>query len=182
MSENENKVLVCETCGEEIEEREAFEQKDGTFLCECCHDELYDTCEMCGEETLKEDLQWWGDCQICPACMEEQVPSFDEEENRAETAEALQILKDKYIGKKAKASLHGESIEIEWGEERNYTMTVEIDDDGFIADIDPISCEVMLYETVNSSQFAPYPVSNDDYDDAAAEIDEQILDDGNSDE
>ncbi len=77
MKKTEESPIYCAECGEEIEKDDAKVFND-KFYCELCYDNNVGICDICEKEVLIDDLEWWGDCQICPECMEERCPSFDE--------------------------------------------------------------------------------------------------------
>ena len=165
----------CAECGEPIEDGDEVEIGDGEYVCPGCFDDNYFECEMCGAIQRADDAVQWGDCRICQDCLEEQCPSFDEEENLEETKPAREALRAKYIGKEACEEYRGSTFEIEWGDDPRYTMEITVDDDCLISDIAPISAEMLLWESVNSSEYRPYPIDPDDYEIAAETIDEEVL-------
>lgn len=158
---------ICDCCGEEIneEEEDFYELEDGTILCSSCYENEYDECAMCGEIVRIDDMFPWGDCRICPECMEEQCPSFDQEENEAETTQAYENMKAKYVGRKALEYQKG-TFDFDYESDDPcvlYTLSVTFDDDGVITDISRLSAEMLISEDVKSSETRDYPISDDDY-------------------
>lgn len=154
----------CENCGGLFQEDELTEE-DEKYYCEYCHNELFDECYMCGKMTLRDDLQFWGDVRICPDCMEEQCPSFDENENEEETTEAYEAMLSRYVGRKS-TKFKGQKIDLSTGacdSNTDYRITVTLDDDGFITDVSRLSAEMLLAESERSSEWHPYEIDSDDY-------------------
>ena len=120
----------------------------------------------------------WGDCTICDDCMEEQCPSFDEKENEDETQDAYNSFCEAYIGRIAFNKDPGDIITLEFSCEdgRTYSFTVELDDDCKIQSISRMSCEMMMWESVNSSAYRSYPIEDSDYEDLAVSMIEDELD------
>ena len=166
---------ICSECGEPIDEDDEFEVVDGEYYCSSCFGDNFFECTRCGEIRPIDDATWWGDCQLCPDCMEDECPSFDEEENLEETRPALEAFRAKYLGKRARPGLRGSTFEIEWGEDPTYTMEITVDDSGLISGIAPISAQMLLWESTTSSEFRAYPIDPDDYETAAETIDEDVL-------
>ncbi|MGN1021196.1 MAG: hypothetical protein ACI4O7_12585 [Aristaeellaceae bacterium] len=170
----------CCECEAPIEEddEDAVQLEDGSWVCSCCFDEYYITCEICDAVVPVDDSAWWGDARICAACLEERCPSFDAQENLRETAAAYEAFKTRYLGRRVVEALRGKTGPVRWQlsdeTEIRYEMTVTIDDDCRIADLSPIQAEMLLSEGFTSSDWRPYAVCDDDYDDAAEEI-EQVL-------
>ena len=168
--------LECSNCGELIEEGDEYEElEDGTILCEPCYEELYSECVICGEMKLADDMQPWGDYPICPECLEEICPTFVRAENEKETTEAYESMKKRYIGRKV-SNFEDVSCELEYDLDDpcvKYTMSVDMDEDGIITDISRLSAELLLSEWVNGSNWRPYPIKSDDYEDLVDSIFEE---------
>ena len=92
--------IVCNECFEEAckqcavcdeyfieDSMKTLDDDDGTLVCEYCYENNTEECAMCEGHFLEDDMTFWGDVLICPGCLEEQCPSFDEKENKAETKE-----------------------------------------------------------------------------------------------
>ena len=173
---------ICCKCGEPIDEDDegAVELEDGSWVCSCCFDEHYITCDICGEIVPAGDSAYWGDAQICAACLEERCPSFDEQENLQETAAAYEACRAKYLGRTVAEQYRGQTVTVSWQfsdeTDIDYELTVTVDDECRIADLSPIQAEMLLSEGISSSDRHPYPVCDDDYDYAGDEIDTQLLD------
>ena len=160
------KEKVCAHCGEPLEEDESEQLEDGTLLCSYCYDELYAECEMCGKVVLRDDMLPWGDCSICPECMEEQCPSFDEKENEKETANAYEAMKERYIGRKV-VNYKNQTLQMTYELDDpcvTYSLYVVFDEEGIITELSKLSAEMLLSEWVNGSNWRPYAIRNDDYD------------------
>ena len=97
----EEKPLQCENCFGTIKTGEEYALlEDGTIRCMGCFDHLYPKCEFCGKRVPEDEMEWWGDCRCCLDCYEEFNPSFNQEENEAETNDAYQDMLSRYIGRK----------------------------------------------------------------------------------
>lgn len=155
----------CEKCHDLFEVEEMIEE-DGDYYCENCHDELFSECEICGSMTPNDELQLWGDLQICPECMEERCPTFDAKENEKETTAAYEKMLKKYIGRKS-GNQSGRKIDLEYefGDETpmRYEISVALDEEGRITDVSRLSASMMLSESLQSADWRPYPIDNDDY-------------------
>ncbi len=167
--------IVCKSCAEKccgkcvncegLFPKEELTEEDGEYYCEYCHGELFDECYMCGKIFPAEDMQYWGDVLICPECMEEQCPSFDEEENEKETTEAYEAMLKKYVGRKSTA-YKGKEVDLSTGtsdSNTDYSITVTLDDDGIITDVSRLSAEMLLSESERSSEWRPLAIKPDDY-------------------
>ena len=171
---------ICSKCGEPIDEddEDAVELEDGSWVCSCCFDEYYFTCDICGEIAPVEDSAYWGDARICPDCLAERCPSFDEEENLRETTEAYEACRARYLGRNVAEDFRGQQVTVSWqvsGEtDIDYELTVTVDEEGRIADVSRIQAEILLSEGITSSDRRPYAVDDSDYDAAGDEIEEQL--------
>lgn len=176
---DEDEVITCTQCGEEIDPDEAKEY-DGEIYCERCYDELFGVCDICGKQVMEDELRFWGDCRICPDCMAEECPEFDEEENEKDTQAAYKEMKKRFIGKKVvnlKCGEHGLEYQEDTGEtEINYSIYVTIDEEGVIKDISRLKAEMLLSESLTSSETAPYKINSSDYKWVVEEIFEENLD------
>lgn len=170
---------ICCQCGEPIDE-DAVHLDDGSWVCASCFEDCYFTCDICGEITPVEDSSYWGDAQICAECLEERCPSFDKQENLQETAAAYEACRAKYLGRTVAEKYRGQTVTVSWGysdeTDIDYELTVTVDDECRIADLSPIQAEMLLSEGISNSERRPYPVCDDDYDNAGDEIDTQLLD------
>ena len=171
---------ICCECGEPIDEddEDAVQLEDGSWVCSCCLDEYYITCDICGEIAPVEGSAYWGDAQICADCLAERCPSFDEQENLRETAEAYEAFKARYLGRNVAEDFRGQQVTVSWqvsGEtDIDYELTVTVDDACCIADVSRIQAEILLAEGITSSDRRPYAVDDSDYDDAGDEIEAQL--------
>ena len=171
-----DKELICKECEEPIDEDdEPIELEDGSLICSECFDMYYFTCEMCETVHHVDDMKYWGDCRVCPDCLDEQCPSCDVDDNEEETQDAYDALKNEYLGKKAKEVYRGKTVDFDWntdmdGEyEISYHFQVTIDDNCRISDISRIKAETLLWESTTSSGYSAYPVNDYDYSDIAAD-------------
>ena len=154
----------CENCEGLFQEDELTEE-DGKYYCEYCHNELFGECYMCGRTVPEDDLQFWGDVRICPECMEEQCPSFDEDENEEETTEAYEAMLKRYVGRKS-TKYKGQDVDLSTGtcgSNTDYSLTVTLNDDGIITDVSRLSAETLLAESERSSEWRPCAIDPDDY-------------------
>ena len=181
---------ICAECGEPIEENEEtegedgekgyVELEDGTILCECCYEEMYGTCEMCGAIVPRDELEFWGDCRICAACMEAECPSVDEEKNEDETTPAYEAMRARYIGRKSTAN-RGRILDLTFEIEDSaitYSMTAEFDDDGVLVDVSRLSAEITLSEWERGSSTRAYRICPEDYGWIADDMFESVEFDG----
>ncbi len=178
--------LKCSHCGEPIEEEdESYQLEDGSVICSNCYDDEYSECELCGKITLIDDMTYWGDCRICPDCLEDQCPAFDEEEVKKATAEAYEAFRNRTIGKKTAGLIEGENyLTYEDSSEPaiSYEFFVTVDGDGIITDVTRLSAQMLLSEGATSSEWRPYPIDECDYSDIADEVLEDYLIDSDEDD
>ena len=178
--ELENGEYVCRKCADEsckkCEECEnLFPEYDlidvevhGEYksYCESCHDRLFKGCDICGRSALEDDMVFWGDCKICPDCLEERCPSFDEAENQKETTRAYEAFLKKYVGRKSLVKSNTtEDLECEVGDEApcRYYLSVTLDEKGVITDISRLTAKMLLSESLSSSDWRPYRIDDRDY-------------------
>ncbi len=170
----ETKTLTCTCCGTPIEKSSAYDVS-GKYYCEDCYETETFECESCGERFPIEEQKFWGDMRICSECLEDFVPSFDQDENDEETEEAYESLRDTYIGLKTNDLSYGVH-ELEYIDNDSdpagiyYFISVTIDEHGTVTDISRLRASIALWESVNSSEWAPYPIDPDDYDDRVESI------------
>ena len=159
-------VLRCAICGEELgEDDEKYETEEG-ILCQSCFDDKYTECEICGKVTPRDDLNWWGELQVCTECFEEHVPSFDLSENEEETEEAYQKMLKEYVGKQTTFTKAGEyplECMTEYAGSVYYRSSVSVDERGLITDISRLTAEIEVAESERWSDMRPYPIDDDDY-------------------
>ena len=159
---------VCAICEEPIEEdEEFFTLEDGSVVCESCYENSTEECAMCGGRFHEDDMTFWGDVRICPGCLDAQCPSFDEDKNQSETQEAYDAFCAKYIGKRVVDQEAGTlDFDIEVGDEApiSYSISVTIDEKGIITDISRLTASMMLSESLQNSDWRPYPINCSDYD------------------
>ncbi len=137
-----------------------------TLVCEECYDNETAECAMCEGHFLADDMTYWGDVQICPDCLEEQCPSFDEKEVEEETQKAYDDFCSKYIGKHVMDQEPGEkNLSITAGDEAPvcYEISVIIDEAGTITAISRLTASMLLSEGCTSSDWRPYRIDSDDY-------------------
>lgn len=177
----EDCCFTCALCGETFSVNDAaedFELSDGSRICTYCFAEDYFTCDICGEIAPVENSAYWGDARICPDCLAERCPSFDEEENLREIAEAYEAFKARYLGRTVAEEFRGQQVTVNWqvsdDTDIDYELTVTVDDEGRIADVSRIQAEILLAEGITSSDRRPYAVDDSDYDTAGDEIEEQL--------
>ena len=122
---------------------------------------------MCGEFTFIDDLEYWGDVLICPECMEEQCPDYDEEDNEEEVEAAFQAMLEKYVGRKNWKYGEGEHqleyIDNDGETEKRYSLSIKVDKDCRIVDISRLQATILLSESTTSSNWKPFPVRDYDY-------------------
>ena len=141
----------------DLEEEYLEEYEDGDYA----------RCEICEARVPEDELTWWGDCRICPDCLDERVPSFDEEENEAETTEAYEEMLERVLGLQTKHLRVGENLlTYDAGDEtaQVYSVTVTVDENGVITNVSRMTCEIQLSESTTSSDWRPYPIDGEDYD------------------
>lgn len=160
----EEEFEVCCVCGKQLEEDDKNEVNDKLY-CNDCYDDLVE-CDGCGEYFPSDELTWWGDSRLCPDCLEEECPSFDEEKNEQDTQAVYDEMKETYIGSK---TIYGEkkSLDFSWNAEydetKSYNVSVEIDVEGRISDISRVKCNMMFSEWESGSDWRPCEVDEDDY-------------------
>jgi len=177
-----DEISVCANCGAVLEEDdEQYTLEDGSVVCEDCYDEMFAACDLCGERVPVEELSYWGDCRICEACMEEQNPSFDEEENEEETAEAYEAMRQRWIGKHTEGLRVGENALSYTCSVRetdvSYALAVTVNDEGVITDISRLTAQMLMSEALTSSDWRPYAVDEYDYEDVVEEMLEKYVPD-----
>lgn len=159
----------CELCGKYyIEDNmHILDDEKETLLCEDCYDNETEECAMCQGVFLSDEMTYWGDARICPGCLEDQCPSFDEAKVEADTREAYDAFCDKYIGKRVLDQKPGTiELDITVGDEAPtcYTISVTIDESGSITAISRLTASMMLSEGYTSSDWRPYRIDSSDYD------------------
>ena len=178
---------ICDCCGEIIneEESEFYELEDGRIICETCFDYHFGKCEMCGKITEQDDLTFWGDIRICSDCLEDECPSFDEEEQEEETREAYEAMLKRYVGRPVTLP-DGEnylSYSLEDPDQPvtyDFTVTVE---NGHIKDISRLTATLLLSESYTSHEDRPYPIDPFDYESIAEDmLDEHVLEEDEEEE
>ncbi len=167
LEEDEGELVgYCSECDEPIYEGDEYHQTDnGQLLCESCYNDMFAECEMCGNVVSDDELVFLGDIRICPDCLEEQCPSFDEKQNKEETTEAYEAMLKRYIGRKS-ISFKGKTVDLSTGTSDSnvdYSLSVTVDENGIITDISRLSAEMLLSEGVKSSNWRPYAIDSDDY-------------------
>lgn len=171
--------LKCAECGEIItEEGERYTLEDGTVICEECFDASYGKCDFCDRIVPEDELIGYGDCRVCRDCLEEECPSFDEKENEEETTEAYETMCRKYIGKRTMGLRPGEDQLDQTGDSGvYYSLTVTVNDAGVITELSRLTAQMLLSESVRSSNWAPYRIDEDDYMTIAEEmLDRYVMD------
>ncbi|MBR7092295.1 MAG: hypothetical protein IKI50_03815 [Clostridia bacterium] len=171
--------LFCSMCEEEItEDTGCNELDDGTVVCDDCYDCL-STCDGCGALVDQDDLTNWGDCRLCPDCMEDKYPHYDEETESQALKEVYEQTRECYIGRKTnglKPGSHTLSYDVSTDEtDYTYSLTIAIDENGTIADISRLTGSVLLSESITSSVWKQCSVYEDDYKDIVASILEDVL-------
>jgi len=159
--------LKCSQCGAPLEEDEAdYRLEDGSVLCSDCFDDGFFECEFCGKITSVDDMMYWGDCRICPDCLEDQCPAFDEEEVEKSTAEADEEFRTGVIGKKTSGLMEGEN-DLTCDDESEpavcYELFVTVDGAGIITDVTRLRAQMLLCEGAATSEWRPYPIDEYDY-------------------
>lgn len=169
-------VPVCADCGVELDDKTGRKKlEDGRIVCGDCFDN-YGVCAGCERHVLEDSLEWWGDCRLCPECMAEHVPSFDEEDNEEETAEEYEEMRERIIGRQTEDLEPGANdLTFDVGDETEqvYSLTVTVDENGIITDVSRLTCEILLSESITSSNWHPYPIDGEDYDWI---VDEMLID------
>ncbi len=184
--------IVCNSCFEESckqccvcekyyleDNMMTLDDEEETLVCEECYDEEVEECAMCGSHFLSDDMTYWGDARICPDCLEEQCPSFDENEVEESTKEAYNDFCKKYIGKHVQDQEPGElDLNVTVGDEAPicYSITVTIDDQGVISEISRLTASMLLSEGCTSSDWRPYRIDSEDYGSWAVDLLEENLD------
>ena len=160
--------LKCSMCGEKIEEdEEQYTLEDGTIICESCFDDDYFICALCERIVPIDDMKLWGDCFICPDCLEDECPSFDEDENEENTTEAYERTRGRLLGKKTTGIPEGSTeLFYEWnydGRIISYSFTVSVDQNGRITDISRLSAQMLQSESERYSEWRDYAIDPGDY-------------------
>ena len=173
---------ICANCGFDIEEDEEYHvTEDGSILCDNCFDTLYGICYMCEKITLIDDLEYWGDVLLCPKCMKEQCPDFDEEDNEEEVEAAYQAMLKKYIGRKSwkyeEGAHHLEYVDNDGETEKRYSVSIKVDKDGRIVDISRLQAMILLSESITTSNWKPYPIEDFDYEFVIEDLLDDYLED-----
>ena len=78
-------ILRCAYCDAEIVPGDEYYETNRGIVCQDCIDDDFSRCCMCERFMHIEDMKMWVHGYICPDCLEEFIPSFDEKENFAET-------------------------------------------------------------------------------------------------
>ena len=100
--DNKDERKYCIDCGVELDEETGCNEiEEDQFVCDECYDN-YGHCDLCGSIVPVDELEYWGDCQLCPDCMEENAPSYDEDENEEETAVAYEAMRERLLGRQTK--------------------------------------------------------------------------------
>ncbi len=162
----EENLLRCSACGEELDENDEKHETEDGILCQSCFEDKYTECEICGEVTLRDNLRWWGELQVCPDCFEDHVPSFDPADNEEEIEEAYQKMLQKYIGKQTTFTEEGyHSLECTTNYEGSvyYSAEVCVDGKGIITDVSRLTAEIVVAESERWADMQPYPIDDSDY-------------------
>lgn len=162
---NDENKTYCAECGAEIDVFEiSYETEDG-FICENCYEENYFTCDHCGKAYPVEDMEYWGDSQICPKCLEEGCPEFDQEENDKETEKAYQEALEEYVGRKTTLSPGTDSLTYKsnYDDNTEYSIDVTIDEDNRISELSRLTAQTLLWESDTSSGWGDQPIDEGDY-------------------
>ena len=165
----EEECKQCEVCKNYYSESDMQVLEDGkeTLVCADCYESNTEECAMCGGRFLEDDMTNWGDVCICPGCLEEQCPSFVQEEVEKDTQEAYDAFCKKYVGKRVVDQAPG-NIEFDTtvGDESPicYSISVTIDENGIISEISRLEASMMLSDWERGSDWRPYPIRSEDYD------------------
>ncbi len=160
------KCAVCEKYFTE-DSMQTLDDDDETLVCENCYEDSTEECAMCGSRFLEDDMTYWGDVRICPRCLDDQCPSFDEDKNQEQTQEAYDAFCAKYIGKRVVDQEAGEiEMEMTVGDEAptSYSISVTVDENGIITEVSRLTASMMLSESYQNSDWRPYPIDSSDYD------------------
>ncbi len=174
----EREYEVCEDCGIELDEETGCNELDnGDLVCDDCFSH-YETCEECGEQVREEEICFWGDSRICRDCLEEHVPPFDRRQNERETADAYERTRQRFLGRVAEEEDGEYELHRNLGEETDqvYRLTVTVGEDGKIEEISRLTCEILVSEALTSSDWRPYPIDREDYEEIAEPLIEEFID------
>ena len=179
--------LLCDFCGEPIEEDdEKHTLDDGSIICSSCYEYSFRECEMCGKVVPKDDLTFWGDCQICKECLDDQYPKYDVAENEKETTEAYEETLNRLIGRKTMGLELGDnffSYDVDIDNVISYSFYVTIDEGERITYVSRLSAEILLSEGTTTSDRRDYPIDPCDYEDILEyELEDHLVEDDDDDE
>ncbi len=165
MINDTGRKAICAECGEEIEQDADSYETDNGVICESCFNDKYFICDLCDKVTPLDDMKYWGDCRICPECLEDECPEFDQEENDKETEEAYQKALEEYVGCKTTLSpgTHPLTYKSNYTDNTEYSIRVTIDDEKRISEISRLTAQTLLWESETSSGWGDQPIDEDDY-------------------
>ena len=166
MKNDAGRKAICAECGEEIEEGADTYETDNGIICESCFNDKYFICDLCDKVTPIDDMKYWGDCRICPECLEEECPSFDQDENDKETDEAYKEALEEYIGRKTTFSpgSHYLTYKFRYTDNTEYSINVTIDDENRISELTRLRAQTLVWESDTSSEWEDQPIDEGDYD------------------
>lgn len=123
-------------------------------------------CSRCGIVLPKNQYIQWGNELLCTDCMEMICPSFNENQNKAETNTAYLEMRERYIGRKIK-DVRGEVKRIDidmYGHVFiHYYMDIAVDQEGYITDVSRLEAITLPGPHASYDEGRLYPVSEQDY-------------------
>ena len=123
-------------------------------------------CSRCGIVLPKNQYVPWGKEYLCPDCMEMICPSFNENQNKAETNTAYLKMKERYIGRKVKGVRNEvKRIDIDmFGRVFiHYYMDIAVDQNGYITDVSRLEAIALPNPHAAYNEGVLYPVTELDY-------------------
>lgn len=76
---NDDRFSYCDSCSSYFFNEDMVVTADGSTVCSSCYENYYDTCEICGEVYINNDLNTssFSDKVLCDACLEEEERKRD---------------------------------------------------------------------------------------------------------
>ena len=166
MKSDAERKAICAECGDEIEEDSDSYETDNGVICESCFNDKYFICDLCDKVTPLDDMKYWGDNRICSECLEDECPSYDQEENDEETDEAYKKALEEYVGCKTTLSPGTQSLTYKsnYDDNTEYSIDVTIDEDNRISELSRLTAQTLLWESDTSSGWGDQPIDEGDYD------------------
>lgn len=71
---NEDDAFYCEDCESHMCDNHAYWiDINNKYVCECCYENNYNSCDNCGDRAHNDDMSWHGDDVYCDDCYEELI-------------------------------------------------------------------------------------------------------------